>query len=229
MKRDFQLFINYAKENISENNRIQIEQEYAREIVEGYQEALFKITQTYGTIGNIVYSTNSKLKIITKNNRIIFFNLEGKEIRNFPENKETTNDTTYQFSDQIKMNDLKKKFKEDYKAALVEEELFIDTIAVGIKCGHYPGETTKEQTQILKWVQAKDSISLFQWLQSVNSEKQVYAVKGLYYLSLKGITISEEKKRIVEKIRRKKGTIYTCIPCDASKSPIQEVLKPFMF
>lgn len=228
LKRDFHAFLEFAKNYYFERNGTRIDKGNIREIARGFQEALFTISKAYQFNKGVSITCNPKLNVLTNNNKIIYFYLESKEMKDFPKNFEMTSDTTYRFIDEIKMKELKKRFVLEYKANLNEADLFIDTIAVGTKCGHYPGFFTKEHDQITKWVQEKDTLNIYTWLQSANSEKQVFAVKGLFYLLQRGVQISDEKRTIARRIRQKKGTIYTCIPCDSRETLISKELEEFV-
>jgi hypothetical protein len=228
MKRSFNAFLNFTRNYKTERNGIRISKGNIREITEGYQEAMFYVIKAYQVNKGVSIAVNLKIRILTHSDRIIYFYLESKEMKDFPNSLETTSDTTYSFVDKVNMRDLKKRFELEYKSSLNENDLFIDTIAVGTNCGRYPGSTIKQHEQMQKWVQANDTSSLFTWLQSANAEKQVFAVKGLYYLSLSGTMISDEKKAIARRVRQKKGTIYTCIPCDTSERLISKELEDFL-
>ena len=227
LKRNFKAFLEFTKDYYIEKEGIQIEKGNIREIAGDFQEAMFTISKAYQINKGVSITCTPKLKVITNKNDIVYFELESKEMKNFPKNFEITSDTTYRFADEIKMVDLAKRFELEYKTRLNEADLFIDTIAVGTTCGHYPGTSTSQHEQIEEWVANKDTASLFNWLQSVNSEKQVYAVKGLYRLSGNGLNISEEKIAIARRVRRKKGTINTCIPCDSRETLISKELEAF--
>ncbi len=225
LKRDFNQFLEFASDYYNEKEGLQISKGNIREIATAYQEAMFTIIKSYKINKGVSITCNVKLSILTKNNRIIYFNLETKEIKDFPKNYNVTTDTTYHFADAAGMSGLKNRFETEYKTSLSVEDLFIDTIAVGTACGMAPAVTTSQYAQILNWVQAKDTASIFTWLQSVNTEKQVYAVKGLHHLKSIGLQIGEEKRSMARMVIRKKGTIFTCILCDKKKTLISEELE----
>jgi len=227
LKRDFKAFLEFAKDYYIEKGGIRIDKGNIREIAGDFQEAMFIISKAYQINKGVSITCNPELKVIVNNNDIIFFELESKEMKDFPKSFETTTDTTFRFIDNVKMAEFEKKFELEYKAKLNKADLFIDTISVGTKCGRYPGFFTKQHEQVEVWVLNKDTTSLYSWLQSANSEKQVYAVKGLYHLSVNGLKINGEKLVITRRVRQKKGTIYTCIPCDSRETLISKELEAF--
>jgi hypothetical protein len=228
LKKDFKLLLNFTNKYDLEKDHIQINRGNTREITKGFQESMFYIIKSYQMNKGVLITCNLRLNLITYGNQIIYFYLESKEIKNFPANTEATSDTTYKFIDTKKMLELRKQFQLTYKAHLDEKELFIDSIAVGDKCGRYPGRATFYQKQVLFWVKTVDTASLHKLLQSPNSEKQVYGVKGFYYLSLKGIKSSDEIKSLIRYIAQKNGTVYTCMPCDRGCTTILTAIKPYL-
>ncbi len=230
LKGDFNQFLIFTKDYRLAKNPIWIEQLNVREVVKGFQEAMFKIVRSYSMYKGVSITCNMRLNVITEGNRIIYFYLESKEMKGFPKTFETTSDTTYRFTDKKGMIRLNSRFEFTYKAPLDESELFIDTIYLGNKCGHYGEEETPvQQKQIFEWVTRTDTVNLYKWLQSANTEKQVYAVKGFHYLTLKGVKISEEAKDLIGNIIQKKGTVNTCGTCDSRRAKIALVVKSLAF
>ena len=229
LKKDFQKLLKFVNKFEKEIKHIRIVKGNIREITKGFQEATFEINKGYPIYEGVTITCNPRLKLITQGTQIIYFFLESKEMKNAPRNFDISSDTIYKFIDKKRMGELKKQYRTTFKISLNEDDLFIDTIAVGDKCGLYPGLITKEQEQILNWVKLTDTLSLYNWLQSPNTEKQVYAIKGFYYLYLKGMKISEQTRSIISVINQKKGTIRTCIPCDSKQTNISDALKPYLF
>ena len=229
VKKDFQKLLQFVSKYERETKGIQIEKGNIREITNGFQEATFTISKGYPIYKGVTITCNPRLNVIIQGSQIIYFHLKSEEMKNAPKNFDSISDTTYKFIDNKKIYELKKQFEIIYKSSLNLNDLFIDTIAVGNKCGIYPGCLTNQQEQILSWVKTSDTLSLYKWLQSPNVEKQIYAVKGFYYLSLKGIKISENIRAIIRQICQKKGTITTCITCSSEQSNISDVLKHYMF
>ena len=229
LKHDFDAFLSYAKSCSEEKDGYTIEEGNIREITTGYQEAMFEMVKSYQMNPSVSFTANSKIKVLTYKNRVIYFFVENKEMKGFPKNFVTSNDTTFEYIDNAAMLALRKQYFREYGAELRTDDLFIDTISVGTKCGRYPGVRTSEFEQILKWISSRDTANLDKWLQSPNAEKQVYSIIGFYNLHLKGYKLSEETLRIVDRVRRKRGTVNTCIPCDGRERQIAYVLEDYKF
>ena len=202
MKRDFNEFKKFATSYATEKNATRISFGISRDLANGFQESVFYITKSYPFNG-VSITCNPRINIITAGNLIIYFHLESKEMKGFPKTFAITSDTTYNFSDPQKIASLKSKFHQIFLVPLNEKELFIDTIYYGNKCGHN-GFSTNEKEKTDAWVNTYDTLSLYQWLQSTNTEKQIYAVYGFNSLLLKGFKINAELKRLIKTSCRKK-------------------------
>lgn len=88
------------------------------------------------------------------------------------------------YKDNIEFNKLNNSFNLIYKADLNEKELFNQDITYGYACGR-GGIDPKEKTQIDVFFEHNDKDSLIKWLQSTNTEKQIYAIEGLFNLNKK--------------------------------------------
>lgn len=229
LKRDFNAFKKFTDSYKTEKDSITISSSIKRDLTEGFQESIFYITKSYTLHKGVKITCNSRINIITQGNLIIYFHLESKEMKGFPETFDTSSDTTYNFRDSQMMNALKLKFRQTFFAPLNEKELFIDTIYYGKKCGIKGVVIPNEQKVIDLWVNNRDTINLCKWLQSTNTEKQVYAVQGFNALLVNGITICAATKQLIKKIIHKNGVINTCYPCDSNLSEIQDICKAFKF
>lgn len=229
LKNNFKAFLAFSNDYRLEKDSVQIRKGNIREIVSGFEEGMFYIIKTYPLVRGIHIRDECRLNIITKGNQIIFYTLENKRMDISSSNLGTTEDSTYSFSNKKEMDDLKKRFTYLYGVPLDEKGLFIDTITLGTKCGHYPGEMLKQQEQVVHWANKKDTLSLNSWLTSANTETQLFAMRGYYYLSLRGVKISKKTQEIIKHLATKKGTVYTCIPCDVRSAKISDAAKPFVF
>ncbi len=228
LKRDFKEFRKFAAGYALEKNSTRISSGIIRDLANGFQESVFYISKSYPLNKGVSITCNPRINIITQGNLIIYFYLESKEMKGFPETFDITSDTTYNFRDTQKITTLKSKFRQTFLVPLNEKELFIDTIYYGKKCGHN-GLPTNEQEKIDTWVKNNDTLNLYQWLQSTNTEKQIYAVQGFNSLLLKGVKPNGDAKQLIGYIIRKRGVINTCITCDAKQNEIANVVNTFHF
>ncbi|HEX8546817.1 MAG TPA: hypothetical protein VF691_07630, partial [Cytophagaceae bacterium] len=81
--------------------------------------------------------------------------------------------------------------------------------------------------QVGKWVADKNKRELLKWLKSANTEKQIYAVDGLYQLEKVGLKLSEEEKKILAFVVNKSGTMNVCFGCMHTKEEIVSVTRKF--
>jgi hypothetical protein len=169
-----------------------------------------------------------RVKILTYKNEIIYYEL-SKDIRKklkdrWSENyiliSEYKNDTAFRH--------LNVSFKLIYKVDLDEKELFNQDIIYGAACGR-AGVDPQEKTKVSEFVENNDKESLIKWLQSPNSERQIYAISGLYYLNKKGTQLNSDELLMINFVKNKKGTIKVCFGCTHYTQTIQEATKQFTF
>ena len=227
-KGNFAEFVKFADKFSKRTDSVTISMGNRRELVSGFQESWFYISKAYPYNKAVSITCETRLKMLTKGNRVIYYFLESKSMKQFPRNVETSVDTVYHFRDSAEITELKNKFQQVYMASLNEDELFTDTIYYGQQCGHgRNAPLTPQQIQIRDWVKRKDSTNLLKWLQSTITEKQVFAVQGFNSLAQMGIRINPEIKRLIEYVLKKKGTINTCGVCDANRTTIASIAQSF--
>lgn len=231
-KRDLNTFGAFSEQNTYEKNRVNFYQEYTRELVEGYQESVFYIRKS---LRGCLELQDHKICILTQGNLIISYNFTSDnwldEIRS-----DSLKSTTYSFVDTVRVAALKVRFQKCFLAPLNEKELFKDDIWYGAKC-RMDDKLTDQQEQIKNWVIKKDTVNLFTWLQSTNTEKQIFAVQGFHSLQFMGVKINDDAKRLISFIMKKKGNIKTCRLDDhisykfvrRRRESIADVVKDFKF
>lgn len=198
-KRDFNAF-----KKLAEGDKLNFI--YTRDLVEGYQESIFYIHKLWP--GCLQLFQDPKIDIITQGNLIICYSFLSNNLLG-DDHSDSLKFTTYSFADTARIAALKVRFQKSFLAPLNEKELFNDTIWYGGKC-YWEGKLTKQQEQIKNWVIKRDTVNLFTWLQSTNTEKQIFAVQGFHSLQFMGVKINDDAKRLISYIMKKKGTIMTC-------------------
>jgi len=226
LKGNFREFKKFVDRYRIEKGQVTISSGNVRDLTTGFQEAVFYISKSYSVNKGVSITCNPRIHLLTEGNLIIYFSLESEEMKDFPKSFEITSDTIYKFSNLPKMAALKTKFLQTYGVPLNENELFIDTVYYGQNCG-IGGRPPKEQEKINDWVNNVDMVNLHKWLQSTNTEKQIYAVQGFHILSSKGVIIPEASKKYIHNILKKRGTINTCAICDARQEEISSVVSEF--
>lgn len=137
-------------------------------------------------------------------------------------------ETIEKFRNDTAFNKLKNVFKQTFLADLNEQDLFLDDIAYGQSCG-FVGTHPKELLQIGEFVKNRDRNSLLKWLQSTNTEKQLYAVYGFSLLKKLKIKPNAQERKIIKAVLKKKGTVRFCYACVYSKREIRSAAKAFRF
>lgn len=126
----------------------------------------------------------------------------------------------------LSMKDLKKTFRKIFESDLNESELFVTDYIYGNACG-VGAMYSNERMQLNNFVDRKDKKSILKWLNSTNTEKQIYAVEGILKLKKIGIDLSKTELERIKYITHKKGTIRVCSGCMYSSKEISEVVKMF--
>jgi hypothetical protein len=173
--------------------------EVNRQIVGNYYETIFNYEETESIV--LEYS----IKLISDSNKIIYCKFSKIEFKDKPE-------TVYNFLDEERFLDLKQQYNRAYKKQIKIKNFFIDDIVYGMKCGRAP-VPPKYREICEKAITNKDTRLLNNWLVSVITEKQVYAVEALLRLEKSGMTLNPEQKQRIELVRNKKGTIRGCAGC----------------
>ena len=137
-------------------------------------------------------------------------------------------DTLDSYKDTAEFHKFDQSFKTILKAAIKEKDLFDNELIYGYGCG-FAGSPPYGYVKMSSYVEANDKAALVKWLQSASSQKQVYAVWGIYLLCKKGEKITPDEWKMIEYVKSKKGTIRTCSGCVHSWEKISEVTKEFTF
>jgi len=213
LKRDFPAFAKFAAQYKEKKDQVTIDTGYNRDIIPGFQEAIFYLEKSI--------AQKSRICIVRKENSIIYCRVECYAINSKSIHAQ---DSTYEFADTAKMNLLKVAFQKNIGMPLNEKELFIDSIYYGKECSGASKSNPPAQDTIYKWVANLNMDGLKSWLQSTNTEKQVYALQGLNSLAAKGKPIPAELRKIIQVILQKNGTMNYCIQCGGGVSTIRWVI-----
>jgi len=198
---------------------------YFREIVPGFNEGVFyvkKYTRKKGHY-NVVNELAYRVSIVTFDSAIIYYKLgevvtdyEGDGKETYVHKKTYKNDTAFVL--------LCNTFKSMFNMPLNMNELFVEDFTYGRQCG-IGGVNPKPRQQMEEFVTNNNKDSLIRWLQSTNTEKQIYAVEGLYELNKLGIQLTSQEKQMTAYVKAKKGTINHCSGCMHFNIEIFEAMK----
>jgi hypothetical protein len=201
--------------------------ESLRDLIGSYREGIFYFENSIPDKTNqaICSVYTFRVAFIVMDNTLIYYEIGEKKY---------TNQTLFHFTlidkykNEIEYNNLKNAFRAIYSAELNEKELFIESIIYGEHCG-IAGTNPNEKDTIDKFVKNKDRNNLLNWLRSTNTEKQIYAVDGLFQLNKRGVKFTEKEMWMINWVLIKKGTIHSCHGCMYGNDEIASVVKKFKF
>ncbi|MBO9700998.1 MAG: hypothetical protein J7604_12365 [Sporocytophaga sp.] len=169
-----------------------------------------------------------KVKIIATHKQIVFYELSERKNKKVDYEWEAYDASIERYKNDDKFNSLRNAFKTLFKVDINENELFIINYVYGEHCG-FAGINPQGRQQIDDLVARKDKHELLKWLKSTNTEKQIYAVDGLYQISRLGVKFTDDELKMIKFVKGKKGTINSCSGCFHTQQLISSVTKQFNF
>jgi len=163
--------------------------------------------------------------IVTEKN-IVYYELSEQKNKKVGTSWKPYYDPIDKYKDDKAFSNLKNSFKSIFQTDLNESELFVTDFAYGKHCG-FAGVNPIGRQQIEEWVTKKDKAQLLKWLKSANTEKQVYAIDGLFQLKKVGIILTDKELEIIKFVINKDGTMYVCSGCTHYYDEISSVTKKF--
>lgn len=188
---------------------------YFREIVDNYQEGLWRIDhkKPCDTLSNSFTISNYKIKILNHKGKIFYFEFSKKVGQKVKRKWEYYFQTITTYRDSSIFDSLKNRFFSVYGLPLNDKEIFMENIFYGTFCGRRVSSDLPERSIIESYVLMKDKESILKLAKSPNTEKQILAVDGLMQLKEKGVTLTDPELTIIKVILGKTGTIQTCSGC----------------
>lgn len=225
LKNDVHILNQYADSLEKSDKRINCYWRYFREVIPGFNEGILYIIKLTPRKGerHIVNELAYRVSIVTFDSAIAFYKLD-EVVTNYEGNGEKTIKNKRTFMNDTAFVLLCNSFKSMFKEPLNMNELFIEDFKYGWQCG-IAGVNPKPRLIMEEFVQNNNKDSLIQWLQSTSTEKQIYALEGLYELNKAGLQLTTEEKQMAMYVKAKKGTINYCIGCLHSDIKIFEVMR----
>lgn len=217
--KDFVALKKYADSLDSRAKNVQAYWAYLRDVTNDYQEGIFYFDGSQKTF---------RVTLIATEKYIAYYELCSKEYKLIGSSNSPYFKTIGKFKDDSAFTVFKKSFHAIFAIDPDENELFKENFVYGTNCG-YAGTAPAGRLQIDTFVKNKDKESLVKWLQSVNTEKQVYAVDGLHQLKKQGIALTKQELDMIEFVKNKRGTMNTCSGCIYFTEAIGEMTKEFKF
>lgn len=206
-------------------------QEFTRDLTEDFRES--QLSAEFITDDSKSYENSTmidlKINLIIHGNQIIFYNYEEIHSRldtsiNEWKTISSIKDSLY---DKSSMSLLNKAYERNFNAPINEKEIF-NSVVYGKACG-YSGAPPENGKLMEEFIMKKDKESLLNWLKSTITEKQIYAVEGLYRLKKDSLKLTSDEIRIIKNVIIKKGKISTCDGCDVENSEISDIVKDWKF
>lgn len=225
LKRYIRKESRFNRSLIYERNKSNRLQDLTRENREGvfYFAKSYPDSSDFGKKKNYLF----RIKVLTCKNEIIYYEL-SKGIPVKTEGRSENFEIISTYKNEVAYDELIRAFNLIYKVDLNERELFNQDITYGEACGR-GGIDPAEKTKMDEFIEANDKESLIKWLQSTNTEKQIYALRGLYYLNKKGIQLSKEEMQMIDFVKSKKGMVNVCFACNFYRRSIEQVTKEYNF
>jgi len=226
--KNFVAFKKYCDDLGNKKSNVSSHWESLRELTNNFQEGVFVFSKSIPHKDEPQISSvyNFRVRLIATDKVIAYYELSEQKNKKVNDDWEPYYEIIDTFRNKTLTDSLHSSFKKIYKTNLNEKELFIIDFVFGENCG-FAGVNPSGQEQIDEWVESKNKKELLKWLKSTNTERQVYAIKGLLQLKTKGIKLTVEEVNLIKFIKNKKGTIYVCSGCIPSRNEISIVTKDF--
>ncbi|MEI6349328.1 MAG: hypothetical protein WCP69_15390 [Bacteroidota bacterium] len=228
--KDFVEFKKFADSLTNGDKRIYSNCECLRDLTFDFQEGVFFFEKWVPTLENPAIFSDYifRVNIIATKTQIVYYELSEKKYKKVFNKSESYYDLIDKFKDEKLFDSLKISFRNIFQKELNENELFVTDFVYGQYCD-IEGAKPIGRKQIDKWIAFKNKKKLLNWLKSTNTEKQVYAVTGLFQLKKKGIKLTEKEMKIIKFVISKNGTISICLGCIYTNTNINSVTKKFNF
>lgn len=202
--------------------------DYSRELTYKSKEGVYYFERSVPHKDNIYISSVYKYRVslITTGNKIIKYDLCEKKLKKTNDKFESYYETICKYKNDDEFFKLRIEFKNIFRSELIDSELFNDNIVYGHSCGFLSADP-KEKVKIDEFVRNRDKDSLIKWLQSTITEKQIYAIDGLFQLKSIGIHFNDYELKMMKFVAGKKGTIHVCSGCEYYTDSINNVITKF--
>jgi hypothetical protein len=200
--------------------------ETLRTIVGDYQEGIIKMEESLpsedGTGGSFI--NNYRVYLLTDKKKIFYYKfIKTVYVNKGSEQWEKNEEIIDSLKDDKEYFSFENSFKKTYGDTLNHYDLFITSIVYGSHCG-FAGVNPEYMEKLNLLLQNENIQDIRQWLKSANAEKQLYAIKGYRILVNQGYKLTDQEKRIISIVEKKKGMVSTCSGCDYMDDTFQNVV-----
>ena len=178
-------------------------QEISRQIIGNYYETILYYEE------NQTNFLDYTIKLISDSSNIIYCKIQRIEFVDKPE-------IVYSIQNDKKFTELQNLYRKTYENKISIKDFFINDVVFGIACGKSASPPEYRQ-KCEKAIKRKNISLLNNWLSSVTTEKQLYAVDALSRLESQGLALTTKQKNLITIIKSKKGTVRCCSGCRSSR------------
>lgn len=170
------------------------------------------------------------INIIVHESDIVYYKIIGKKLRNKKSKIEAGYDsvTLYEYGNLFQIKELNNSFIRIFGESIAYKELFNTNLAFAQKCGMVP-KLTEPGEYIDTLVKKQKKKEIVRWLQSPNTERQFYAIEGLYQLHKLGVVLTKNELKMIDFILHKKGMMFVCKTCVNEYVDISEFAQLYNF
>lgn len=228
--RNFTAFKEFSDSLTNREKGIRSYWELLRDLTPDFQEGVFIVEKTVPDEHNpnVSLTSSFKVKLLAGKTQIVSYELSEQKYRKVADQWEAYEETIAGFEDTPLIEELNASFRTLFHTELNAQDLFSTELVYGEHCG-FAAMYPEGRYQIIQFVKNGNREELLKWLKSPNSEKQVYAVDGLFQLYKQGTQPTQEELDIIAFVRHKNGRIQVCQGCLHTKNEIRSVLVKFNF
>jgi len=195
------------------------------EIIENFQAQLFEIKNTEKVNANTSSISTYRLRIIIKNNELIFYELDQGH-RNQKGIWITKSLITRHCGTSL-YYELDKKYVAIYGVKIDLAQIFSTDFVYFIpqKASFFNCPFYEKREILTKVVENQDTITLLNWLKSGNVPLQLYAIEGIFQLTEKGISFPPNTWNWIELVQKKDGNVRRAVDCGSEQFPIYTLVR----
>ncbi|MDJ1483396.1 hypothetical protein QNI16_23050 [Cytophagaceae bacterium YF14B1] len=209
-----------------------IYRDYIRNLTTGYKEVIFCVdARIYKKENPSSYEFDwFRVTCITTSKILCYYELSKRKDTLVGGQKEHYYETITRYRNDSTYQLFRNEFQTLFQTKIDEHELFDEESVYEEGCGPV-GWPSEWEEKIRHFVKNKETDSLMVWLHSINTEKQLYALKGLSQLKKKDrLHLTAHEKKIIRFIKYKKGTVRYCKGCVFGPPPsVRRIARKFHF
>ncbi|WP_106520701.1 hypothetical protein [Taibaiella chishuiensis] len=222
--KDLAPFKQFTGQESYQEDKDKLDTLYFRTLCDDFYEGLFIYDRWVGdTRPGGLYRISYQFRVITRRDKIIYARLleDNKKAADDPDSLRFAERAFYQ--DSVSYSLLHRSFRQTFGADIKASELLRDNIEFSHGCGF--GSTPSDERVLMDTlIVHKDKAAILSWLQSANTERQLYGLDASYQLKRQGLPITRFEQDLIKKISAKKGTINSCAAYRHGRPEIHHII-----